>query len=131
MQELAQRGPLTRLSNRRALERDLEQSVAASGADWRLAIVDVDGMKEVNDTLGHAAGNGLLRRFATGFAEQIGNDGQAYRIGRDEFSLLLSDRQPSAREIVDAVTQNIRSIYPGAKASVGTAYWQSGEAAET
>lgn len=130
LHELAHRDPLTGLLNRRALERDLEGVVATSGAGWRLAIVDVDGMKKVNDTLGHAAGDDLLRRFASGFTKEIGNDEQAYRIGGDEFALLLSDRQPLARTIVEAVTQDIRSTYLGAKASVGTANWRSEEAAE-
>lgn len=130
LHELAHLDPLTGLPNRRALERDLEQAVTALSAGQRLAVVDVDGMKAVNDSLGHAAGDDLLRRFATGFAGQAGDHGRVYRISGDEFALLLSDSLPSAEIIIDAVTQGVREIYPGAAASVGAVSWQPGETAD-
>ncbi|MFK7604017.1 GGDEF domain-containing protein [Deinococcus sp. SM5_A1] len=130
LHELAHCDPLTGLPNRRALERDLERVVAVSGAGQRLAVVDVDGLKGVNDRLGHAAGDDLLRRFAKGFTEQIGEYGQAYRIGGDEFALLMSDEQPSAEAMIGVVTRHIRAMYLEAAASVGTAHWRPGETAD-
>lgn len=128
--ELAHRDPLTGLLNRRALERDLEQAVAASSAGQRLAVVDVDGLKGINDRLGHAAGDDLLRLFATGFDRQVGKHGEAYRISGDEFALLMSDGPPLAEAVVNAVTQHIRAVYSEAAASVGTAHWRPGETAD-
>ncbi|QLG13390.1 GGDEF domain-containing protein (plasmid) [Deinococcus sp. D7000] len=127
LDELAHRDALTRLLNRRALERDLEAAVAASSTAWWLAVVDVDGMKGINDSLGHAAGDDLLRRFAQGFAAQVGTRGQVYRISGDEFAFLLSDGPPPAEAMVDAVTQDVRARYPGAAASVGAVRGQAGE----
>lgn len=129
LHELAHVDPLTGLPNRRALERDLEQAVAASGAGQRLAVVDVDGLKGVNDRLGHAAGDDLLRRFAEGFVRQAGSQGQVYRMSGDEFALLLSDTGFSAEAIVTAVTQDVRAFYADAAASVGATPWRSGETA--
>ncbi|CAM4041287.1 GGDEF domain-containing protein [Deinococcus frigens] len=130
LNELAHRDHLTGLPNRRALERDLERVTVPSGAGRRLAVVDVDGLKGVNDRLGHAAGDDLLRRFAEGFAAHAGDHGQVYRISGDEFALLLPDEPLLAGTIVDAVTQGVQENYPGAAASVGTARWRAGETAD-
>lgn len=127
LHELAHGDPLTGLLNRRALERDLEAAVSASSAAWWLAVVDVDGMKGINDSLGHAAGDDLLRRFAQGFVEQVGDLGQVYRISGDEFAFLLPDKPPSSEALVHAVTQDVRAHYPGASASVGAVRGQAGE----
>lgn len=129
LHELAHRDPLTGLPNRRALERDLELAVTGTGAGW-LAVVDVDGLKEVNDRLGHAAGDDLLRRFAEGFAQGAEPGGQVYRISGDEFALLLPGGGPSAGAVMDAVTLDVRATYPGAAASVGAARWRAGETAD-
>ncbi|MFC6667882.1 GGDEF domain-containing protein [Deinococcus radiopugnans] len=76
LHELAHRDALTGLPNRRALERDLEAAVMGAWAG-HLAVVDVDGLKAVNDRLGHAAGDDLLRRFAQGFAREAGLGGRS------------------------------------------------------
>ncbi|MBB5365814.1 GGDEF domain-containing protein [Deinococcus humi] len=130
LHDLAHRDPLTGLLNRRALARDLEAATAASGAEGQLAVIDVDGLKEVNDRLGHAAGDDLLRRFAEGFTEQAGAFGQVYRISGDEFALLLPDDGPAGAVIVDRVTQAVRAYYPGAAASVGATRRRAGETAD-
>lgn len=130
LDELAHRDALTGLLNRRALERDLKATMAASSAAWWLAVVDVDGMKGINDSLGHAAGDDLLRRFAQGFADRVGELGQVYRISGDEFAFLLPDGRPSAEVLVDAVTQDVRAHYLGAAASVGATRWRTGETAD-
>ncbi|GGO36915.1 hypothetical protein GCM10008949_41520 [Deinococcus humi] len=129
LDELAHRDALTGLLNRRALERDLEAVVAASSAGLRLAVVDVDGLKAVNDRLGHAAGDDLLRRFAQGFAQEVGALGQVYRISGDEFALLLPEGALAAEGLIGRVTQTVQAVYPGAAASVGTARWRAGETA--
>lgn len=130
LHDLAHRDPLTGLLNRRALARDLEAAVAASGPVGQLAVIDVDGLKEVNDRLGHAAGDDLLRRFAQGFAEGVRAPGQVYRISGDEFALLLPDDLPPAEALVGAVTDGVRAHYPGAAASVGATRWRAGETAD-
>ncbi len=129
--ELAHRDALTGLPNRRALELDLAHAVTEPFRDWRLAVVDVDGLKSVNDRLGHLAGDDLLRRFAQGFAAETGADGQVYRISGDEFALLYRDGQTLAETVVERVTQQVQVVYLGASASVGATRYRTGETADT
>ncbi|WP_104992487.1 GGDEF domain-containing protein [Deinococcus sp. NW-56] len=128
MHDLAHRDSLTGLLNRRALERDLVGYPRRAGAV--LAVIDVDGLKGVNDSLGHAAGDDLLRRFAAGFARAVGPGGRAYRISGDEFALLIpGPASPDLEELAESVAAEVRRTYPQAGASVGGAPWQAGESA--
>ncbi|WP_231557272.1 diguanylate cyclase [Deinococcus sp. YIM 77859] len=125
LHDLAHQDPLTGLLNRRALERDLVR--AAEG--WGLAVIDVDGLKRVNDTLGHAAGDDLLRRVAYGLARVAPPGSRAYRLGGDEFALLLPPGTAEAAEqLVAEVMREVRTVYAQGGASVGTACWRAGEA---
>ncbi|EYB69499.1 putative Diguanylate cyclase [Deinococcus phoenicis] len=128
LHELAHRDPLTELYNRRALERDLALAVQNEPSGQLLALIDIDGLKQVNDTLGHAAGDDLLRRFAVGFAQTVKPGGRAYRLSGDEFALLLEGAGPDlAAQVVRDVTREVREVYPLAGASVGAACRRSGE----
>jgi two-component system cell cycle response regulator len=81
---------LTGLGNRRALIDDLEQAIAA-GAQRSvvLALYDLDGFKLYNDTFGHGAGDALLARLAGALREAVGDRGHAYRMGGDEFCIVV------------------------------------------
>jgi two-component system cell cycle response regulator len=83
---------LTGLRNRRCLMADLEMQLGlATRADPRaLLLFDLDGFKEYNDAFGHPAGDGLLVRLAARLAEAVGDCGDAYRLGGDEFCVLVS-----------------------------------------
>jgi len=85
---------LTGLPNRRQLMDDLERAVvqAARGRAATFAFFDLDGFKGYNDTFGHAAGDTLLDRLATRLAAAVGERGTAYRLGGDEFCVLLEGR---------------------------------------
>jgi len=82
---------LTGLLNRRAYEERLPVEVArASRYGWPLSLclLDLDGFKAVNDTLGHPAGDEVLRRVAALIDEsRLADDG--FRIGGDEFAILM------------------------------------------
>lgn len=81
---------LTGLLNRRAFEEDkLAMQQGRTPADLVCVAVDVNGLKGVNDTLGHAAGDNLIRGAATCLRECIGPYGNVYRTGGDEFFALL------------------------------------------
>jgi diguanylate cyclase (GGDEF)-like protein len=82
---------LTGLANRRALMRDLEEAAAhATPAERRtLALFDLDGFKQYNDAFGHAAGDALLQRLGTDLDAAVAGHGSAYRLGGDEFCVLL------------------------------------------
>jgi diguanylate cyclase len=83
--------PLTGLLNRRAYEERLPVEISrASRYGWSLSLclLDLDGFKAVNDTLGHPAGDEVLRRVAALIDEsRLADDG--FRIGGDEFAVLM------------------------------------------
>jgi len=97
--------PLTGLLNRRALDRDLVQVLAAArrhGQCLSVVMIDVEGLKATNDQFGHAAGDTTLRSVADNLVTAMRAGDNAYRIGGDEFVLVLPDLFP---EDVDAVMQ--------------------------
>ncbi|HMJ02497.1 MAG TPA: diguanylate cyclase, partial [Conexibacter sp.] len=89
---------LTGLPNRRRLMRDLELTFAGHPRHGvrpaTFAFFDLDGFKGYNDTFGHAAGDMLLDRLAGRLADAVAGCGRAYRLGGDEFCVLLDGRVP-------------------------------------
>jgi diguanylate cyclase (GGDEF)-like protein len=86
--------PLTGLSNRRRLMRDL---AAAERTPMTLVLFDLDGFKNFNDTFGHAEGDELLIELAHRLRRAVMRDGRAYRMGGDEFCVLLPVDRPDRR----------------------------------
>jgi diguanylate cyclase (GGDEF)-like protein len=85
---------LTGLLNRRAFERDVRREVARAARHGRtcaVVLIDLDGLKVINDTHGHATGDRALCSLALALAMEIRAADSAYRIGGDEFALLLPD----------------------------------------
>jgi diguanylate cyclase (GGDEF)-like protein len=75
---------LCRIPNRAAfLER-----IAAPPAAGTVAMIDVDGLKTINDSFGHAAGDAVLQAAARALRERCGEGGTVYRIGGDEFACI-------------------------------------------
>jgi two-component system cell cycle response regulator len=79
---------LTELGNRRALTLDLDE-LLRSGRAAGLVLYDLDGFKHYNDTYGHPAGDTLLQRLGAKLAAHVGGSGRVYRMGGDEFCVLL------------------------------------------
>jgi len=85
---------LTGLLNRRALERDLRREAGRAARHNRrfsLMVIDLDGLKRVNDTEGHAAGDSYLKALAQALRNALRIGDTAYRIGGDEFVVLLPE----------------------------------------
>jgi diguanylate cyclase (GGDEF)-like protein len=85
--------PLTGLGNHRLFHKRLQDEAAdaaAGSGKLGLVMMDLDGFKGVNDSLGHLAGDQLLREVASAIIEVVG-DQNAYRYGGDEFAVLLPD----------------------------------------
>lgn len=103
LEEEAHVDPLTALLNRRALGRDLERELGRAGRYGRCLTVimaDLDGLKAVNDTEGHAAGDSLLRSMAAGLSDALRVGDEAYRVGGDEFVVMLPEATPATAEAV-------------------------------
>jgi diguanylate cyclase (GGDEF)-like protein len=103
-QDLAHRAthdPLTGLANRALLTQRLEDAVAASGRHRGMALMllDLDGFKEVNDTLGHHAGDELLRIVAQRLSAVVPEGQTLARLGGDEFAVLLVNMRPAATAV--------------------------------
>jgi len=83
---------LTGLGNRGRMQVELEERFARAGAErpLMLYLFDLNGFKRYNDTFGHPAGDELLARLGGALGEAVGEDGLAYRIGGDEFCVLLT-----------------------------------------
>lgn len=90
--ELAFVDGLTGIGNRRALDRDLVptwEAARAAGVEVSIVSVDVDRFKDINDRLGHAAGDEVLREIATRLAERCRAGDVVARLGGDEFVAVL------------------------------------------
>jgi diguanylate cyclase (GGDEF)-like protein len=85
---------LTGLGNRRKLFADMDRKIASLGSEQTVtvAIFDLDGFKAYNDTFGHPAGDALLARLGTRLAAAVGDRGNTYRIGGDEFVVTTASR---------------------------------------
>jgi diguanylate cyclase (GGDEF)-like protein len=118
---LADHDPLTRLLNRRAFVARLEGEVGRAmryGRTFGLIVCDLDDFKELNDRLGHAAGDEALQMFARTLHSALRRGDEAFRIGGDEFALLLAEASDDdAREVVQRVNDQL----VGMRASFGVA----------
>lgn len=88
---LAECDPLTGIANRGVFESRLAEAAVAERGRNRLAalaIIDVDGFKQINDTFGHAAGDECLREMSRRLRLAFGEDALVARIGGDEFGVL-------------------------------------------
>ncbi len=104
---LAQTDDLTGLPNRRAVLRQLDEALAG-GDPLGLMLLDLDGFKDVNDTLGHSAGDTLLELVALRMRDSLPSDVTLARIGGDEFAILArSDNTLELIEQAQAIRQTL------------------------
>ncbi|MDO8185631.1 diguanylate cyclase [Conexibacter sp. JD483] len=101
-QQEARTDTLTGLPNRRQLMDDLADGLAdgALSRTRTLAFFDLDGFKPYNDRFGHLAGDIVLARVAHALGAETGRAGAAYRLGGDEFCLLLDGRHEADGELL-------------------------------
>jgi diguanylate cyclase (GGDEF)-like protein len=103
LENLAMRDDLTQLFNRRYLFERLERELETSKGFERpiaVVIIDLDCMKDVNDTFGHTVGDKLLAGFGRFLLDQARGSDVPGRIGGDEFAIILPDTTEQGAEIV-------------------------------
>ena len=97
---------LTGLANRRRLISDLDDALHA-GRPAILGLFDLDGFKLYNDTFGHPAGDALLSRIGHALETAVAGRGRAYRMGGDEFCVLIDGDDISLveQDCIEALTE--------------------------
>ncbi|SMB83204.1 GGDEF domain-containing protein [Deinococcus hopiensis] len=129
--QLANHDVLTGLRNRRAFEEDLVREVARSerhNTVFGVIVIDVDGLKRVNDTHGHDAGDALLVSFGKALTSVFRAEDQVFRLGGDEFAVLLVEPTQEYQQVVlsrvqEAVGMVRAQAFPGVGASAGVAFF--------
>jgi diguanylate cyclase (GGDEF)-like protein len=119
---------LTGLLNHRAFHLRIKDELARAqeiGSPVGLVMLDIDGFKAINDSLGHLAGDEVLRDVGSALADVVGRD-RAYRYGGDEFAILLpgTDSQATmtmAEHVRRAVAQTMNGNAGTISASLGIA----------
>ncbi len=121
LKEMAATDPLTGLSNRRSFGQALAQRFAEAqrhGYDLACVMIDVDHFKLINDSMGHQAGDDLLRHTARVLVAQCRQSDVVARFGGDEFVILLPQTNPStalqvAQRVSDGFANGVRSLFAG------------------
>ena len=112
LEEKSLKDVLTGLENRRGFDKAIENiEIPKEGLNIGMVYFDLDGMKRCNDTLGHEAGDKMLRTFAT--ASQI-CPGDTYRIGGDEFVKIIDvDSQERLDSMVEGICNDFHNLMDG------------------
>ncbi|MFB9140168.1 bifunctional diguanylate cyclase/phosphodiesterase [Maritalea porphyrae] len=138
IKHLALHDPLTKLPNRRFLDQTIENYSAEEHSDDTVAMlaIDLDRFKQINDSLGHLAGDAVLRHVATVLTKALDESDFVARVGGDEFVIIVertfdkAELASLADSIIDAL--KVPVMYEGQPcrfgASVGIAYADKGEA---
>ncbi len=138
MELMALTDPLTQLRNRAALETVLESSLTEQGVNGSpaLLLLDLDSFKSINDTLGHPAGDAVLKVVAERLRDTVRKIDTVARLGGDEFAVVLQDTPAEraktvSRRIVAVLAEpmNIETTELSVGASVGIAAAMPGDSA--
>ncbi|MEQ8967078.1 MAG: GGDEF domain-containing protein [Azospirillaceae bacterium] len=134
LERLSVTDEMTGLFNRRGTLDHLRREIALArrhGEPGVVVLCDIDGLKAVNDTLGHAAGDALIQAFAAILRDAVRQSDIVGRLGGDEFALLLARcRADGARGRIDALRERIaaeRPVLPvrGRSGAAGSRIWDA------
>jgi len=126
---------LTTLGNRRGLEQEIELTVQACQphADLSMLLMDLDGFKLINDSLGHAAGDLLLQEVSQRMRQVMRRQDRIFRMGGDEFAVLMpnTNNEQGCRMAERLLEQLVAPIHFGKhllniSGSIGIAQWNHG-----
>ena len=109
---LAETDGLTGLANRRHFERTLQQRFSEQqrgGSAFSLMLIDVDAFKQINDCLGHAAGDRLLQLIGDGITQNLRDCDLVFRVGGDELAVILPNSKLEQSVLV--ANRLVRQLY--------------------
>ena len=125
--ELAQTDILTGLPNRAFFIERLQEITSAEDGEnaFSILMLDLDRFKNVNDSLGHAAGDALLRQVAERLQSTLGGDDVLARLGGDEFAIIRAECEDQHASWIDLAQRISRLIaepfqLPGHRVEIGT-----------
>jgi diguanylate cyclase len=135
LEALATFDSLTGAGNRRMMEYDLAEAFAHGqrhGVKHGLAVLDIDHFKDVNDSFGHVAGDAVLVSLARLVQDSLRNEDRLYRMGGEEFVLLLPDTNSAGlARTLGRLQERLRSRLAGAggavTVSIGASTTREGE----
>lgn len=143
LERLTLEDPLTGLANRRQLEHKLDELLAPhpaqAPAPWCLAMIDIDGFKQINDRFSHVLGDDVLRQVAMLLGEVVRQQDLAVRLAGDEFVLILRDTTEAlGLQVVERLDRAVAQ-FPWAtvqqglhvQVSIGLAQAQPGDTSES
>lgn len=131
LDQLARTDPLTELMNRHAFASVFEDSAGTAITGGSLAVIDLDGLKAINDALGHQAGDQAIRAFAHALRAKLRADDLIFRWGGDEFLAVLFGLSPedAAARLSEVGSVAFRTSETGqpmtVRGSVGVAAFES------
>ena len=98
---------LTRCYNRRAYEEDINKLNLSK--EWVYVSMDLNGLKRANDSFGHVAGDELIRAAADCMKNSFSEHGKVYRVGGDEFAVIITKDVPQFEDILRTFEQRVAS----------------------
>lgn len=125
-EEASRRDFLTGLLNRRGLKAKLPQLVQEcqqSGRYLIFELIDLDNLKQINDSQGHLAGDDALCRIADIIRLHVRENDVVARLGGDEFMVLLQSEAPNADADAKRIRRVVEEQSSGLSVSVGGAVW--------
>ncbi|HSC84334.1 MAG TPA: GGDEF domain-containing protein [Pseudomonas sp.] len=135
LQILASSDPLTGARNRRAMDEELKIAVSSKrrhNRDYGVLAIDLDHFKQINDRYGHQAGDQVLVSFVALIKAGSRKEDRLFRVGGEEFLLLLPDTsldglEAAAANLQALIRQSLRSPGGPVRASIGGAILQANE----
>ena len=116
--ELLRTDALTGITNRVHFEDELQRLDGLGNVPFSVVYIDLDGFKQVNDTLGHGAGDLLLKDVAGILKSLAGSEDTPSRFGGDEFAVLIVGSPMRAESYVEAARLRVLALQPGGQMKI-------------
>ena len=113
-------GRLTRCYNRRAYEEDINKLNLSK--EWVYVSMDLNGLKRANDSFGHVAGDELIRAAADCMKSSFSEHGKVYRVGGDEFVVIITKDIPQFENMLRTFEQRVASWHGEFVESMAVSY---------